>query len=428
MARFVPVVVIVAGAVLALATLAGGLDYYVDPAGSIDALVRGDWNGFFAEQPLMGSLSLVLRAPFVALVFDADIETVYYAGVLPCLAVLVVLTFAVLRRMEAAGRTTGDRAVVALLCLGTLPLMRSIHWGHPEEILASALVIAGMLAAGGSRPAVAGVLIGLAFASKQWALLAVLPALLVLTRGRIALLAAAGITVAVFTLPMLVGNPDRFFDVLRAAGSIDPQYELGMRERAPGAHVNPQSVFLPFAKDEPFQDNELLFVSEAVARFAHPAILLIGFTIPLLLWRRAGRLPLLAGLRLLALVFALRGVLDPMSLDYYHLPLVLALAAAAAVGGRRDVRLAVWATAGLTLAFAEPAVGVPELEQHAGAKFLVYMATMVPLIYALGRGLLADTKRASRSDLAHASTSSAKRRSRVSGRLASESQNVTVLR
>src|SRR5258708_33889262 len=42
-------------------------DYRLDAMGPIDALARGDLHGFFAGQPLMGSFSLILRAPFVAL-------------------------------------------------------------------------------------------------------------------------------------------------------------------------------------------------------------------------------------------------------------------------------------------------------------------------------------------------------------------------
>ena len=60
-----------------------GLDYWGD-SGSIDALVQHNWHDFFAEQPLMGPLSVLLRAPFVALVFHQDLTTVYFVGVIPC--------------------------------------------------------------------------------------------------------------------------------------------------------------------------------------------------------------------------------------------------------------------------------------------------------------------------------------------------------
>ncbi len=46
-----------------------GLDYFIDAGTPIDALARGDWREFYANQPLMGSFSLFLRAPFVAAVY-----------------------------------------------------------------------------------------------------------------------------------------------------------------------------------------------------------------------------------------------------------------------------------------------------------------------------------------------------------------------
>ena len=55
-----------------------GLDYVIDAGGPIDALVRHDWKEFFANQPLMGSFSLFVRAPFVMPVFHSSFATVYW--------------------------------------------------------------------------------------------------------------------------------------------------------------------------------------------------------------------------------------------------------------------------------------------------------------------------------------------------------------
>ena len=57
-----------------------GVDYFSDASAAIDALAQGDLTTFFAQEPLMGAFSLLLRAPFVALVFDRSIDTVYFAG------------------------------------------------------------------------------------------------------------------------------------------------------------------------------------------------------------------------------------------------------------------------------------------------------------------------------------------------------------
>ena len=68
-----------------------GMDYFTDASPSIDALVRGDLAGFFMQHALMGPFSLLLRAPLVALVFDSSIDAVYFVGVLPCMAAVLML-------------------------------------------------------------------------------------------------------------------------------------------------------------------------------------------------------------------------------------------------------------------------------------------------------------------------------------------------
>jgi len=54
----------------------------------------------------------------------------------------------------------------------------TIAVGHPEEVLASTLGAAAVIAAGYRRPGLAGVTLGLAIGTKQWALLAAPPVLL----------------------------------------------------------------------------------------------------------------------------------------------------------------------------------------------------------------------------------------------------------
>lgn len=389
MTRRVPIAVVVATALLCLATMAPGLDYYND-SGSIDALARGDLSGFFAEQPLMGPLSVVLRAPFVRLVFHADLATVYWVGAIPCAGALALLTFALVRRMRA--RPRGDRLLVALLCLGSVTTVRALHWGHPEELLATALAVGGVVAAAGGRPVAAGLLVGAAFATKQWAVLAGLPALLALPAGRRAFVVTAAGAGAALMLPMLIGDPDRFWLVQRAAGSVDPMHLLNGRPLAPGAHVNPYDVWLPFASERPFDGQRLLFADAGLVGLAHPLVLLVGLALPLLAARRRAVLPPVRALQLLALVLLARCALDPMSLDYYHVPVVVSLAAAAALGGRRELEVALLATAGLSVAFAFPAGGVDQYERLAALRFGLYFATVAPLAWWLGRELLAPAR------------------------------------
>ena len=77
-----------------------------------------------------------------------------------------------------------------------------------------------------------------------------------------------------------------------------------------------------------------------------------------------------------------------MNLDYYHLPLLAALGALAAVGGRRETLVALAVAVGLGVAFVQPAVGMYEVFAHALPENIAYLVTMVPLTAWLARDLL----------------------------------------
>ena len=95
----------------------------------------------------MGPFSLLLRAPFVALVFDAQLDVVYFAGVLPCLAAVVGLVFVLRRRMAALGAPAAAITLVTVVALLNPGVFRAIHWGHPEELLGGRAVRGRGLAA-----------------------------------------------------------------------------------------------------------------------------------------------------------------------------------------------------------------------------------------------------------------------------------------
>ena len=124
-----------------------GLDYFQTRAPSIDALARGDVQSFLAQGALMGSFSLLLRAPFVALVFEQSLDAVYYAGVLPCFAAVVGLAFVLRRQMGALGRPAAAITLVTVVALLNPGVFRAIHWGHPEELLGGALCAGAVIAA-----------------------------------------------------------------------------------------------------------------------------------------------------------------------------------------------------------------------------------------------------------------------------------------
>ena len=385
-----------AAVTLALTAYAGsrmqpGLDYFVDAGPPIDWLVRGQLDDFFANQPLMGPLSLLVRAPFVALVFTADEPTVYLVGALPLLAALAALTLALARRMEAERRSSFEKAAVAVAVLASPLVVRALHWGHAEEILCAALAVGGVYAAGSGRAAWSAILVGGAVATKQWAVVAALPALLVLPGARIRFAVVAAVVVAAFYVPMLAGDPDRFLAVVEAASSSEPEEVLGHQPglELPGSRVTPTNVWWPVSTAYDTDQGTVYRQPEWLGRLTHTLILVVALGLALVAWlrRRDSATPRDA-LALLALMLLGRGALDPMSLDYYHLPLVIALGAMAAVGERRDALVAAAGAAGLGLVFLQPTDSMFEVSQYALAKNLGYLILMAGLAVYLARGLI----------------------------------------
>ena len=399
-------VLVAAGTVVVLAFLAAavtaqaGLDYTVDGGDAIDALVRGDWRDFFANEPLMGGFSLWLRAPFVWPVFHSSVSTVYWVGSLPCVAALVALGIWLLRGMQRRGRSEAEQAMVGAALILSPLTVRALHWGHPEELLGAALCVAAVILSARGRVLLSGLALGGAIATKQWAVIAALPVLVAAPAPSRLRLVGATVAVAIaLTAPMLAGNSDRFMLVQRAASSADPQYVIygSGHSPFPGSHVTPNNVFLPFAHAYQAPNGTIFLQSATIGRLAHPLILVLAAALTLLVWRRrGGRLDAREALLLFAMLMLARCLLDPMTLDYYHVPFLAALGAAAALGGLREARLALFATAGLAIAYAVPTDSMYQLSEHAHAKNAVYLAVALPLLGAL----LAATAR--RSPVRHA--------------------------
>jgi hypothetical protein len=376
----------------AAVTAEAGLDYFIDAGDAIDALVRGDWTAFFANQPLMGGFSLFVRAPFVALVFHGSEATVYWAGSVPCVLGLLALCAWLLREMRRAGRSETERAMVGVALILSPLAVRALHWGHPEELLGAALCVGAVIAAARGRWMLAGLMLGCAIATKQWAVLAFLPALIATpARMRVRLVSATAIVALALTVPMFAGNPGRFMEIQRSV-SDGPHRALGDAggPSRPVSHVTPTNIFLPTSHEVDTDRGPIHVQDSRIGRVAHPLIILVALPLTLLLWRRrasAGAVELRDALLLLALLFLTRCVFDPMSLDYYHVPFLTALGAAGALGGIREARLALLATAGLALAFALPADSIYELSRYAVARNVVYLGVTLPLLWTLGRVL-----------------------------------------
>jgi hypothetical protein len=388
----------------AVLTAEPGLDYFLDGGGQIDALVRGDWKEFFANQPFMGAFSLLVRAPFVAAVFHQSGPTVYWVGSLPCVLALLGVAVWLLRHMQRRGRSELEQAMVGIVLILSPLSVRALHWGHPEELLGAALCVAAVIAAGRDRVLPAAVMLGCAVATKQWAVLAGLPVLLAAPVGARLRLAAVSVAIfAVFTVPMAIGNLDEFLLIQKAASSADPQRVLDMYDGPPlpGSHVTPHNVYMPFASSFETERGTIYLQSELLGRLSHSLIVLLAIPLAFLVWRRTPRPDLRLSLLLLALLFLLRCVLDPMSLDYYHVPFLLALCAAAAFGGLREARLALLAGLGLAIAYAVPTYSMYELSEHAAVKCAVYLAVTLPLVWTLARAVYGRRGVAARIGRAH---------------------------
>jgi Glycosyltransferase family 87 len=289
------------------------------PGPPLDALIHGHLGDFFSTQPFMGSASLFLRAPAVWLAdrLGGDELWQYRLGSLACMLVAAAFVWLVIRLMQRRGQGPwAQAAVIGLILVGPLTT-KALYWGHPEELMAAALSVGGVLLAAYRRGLLAGVALGVALATKQWAIFAILPALMVAGDQRKRLLAGGGLAVAVFALPMLIGDPTHFFKQNLSAGTG-------------GDNVTPTNLWWPFhyPSSGQIQGGGVgleYSVPHLIRETARPLMLLLGLGLSLLYWRRnPGRHPYDV-LQLVALLFLLRCVLDPQTFSYHHLPFLTSL-------------------------------------------------------------------------------------------------------
>lgn len=332
-----------------------GLDYPGQSAtvnhagGAIRALVDGDLDRFFASQPPMGSFSLFLRAPFATLAglgdglpppdprltgghqlitVNADPAAVaaeldmYRLGIVPCLGALALFVLFLGRVLGQHGRPLWLQALVAALIMLSPLIDDALALGHPEELLAGALAVGGVLLGLRGHAVAAGTVVGLAVVTKQWALLAVIPALAAAAPRWRPAAAAAVAAIALFTVPMAIGDPGRFFDAA-------PSLARG------NSYVKPQSVWWPVSRHDgisvfdgvAYRVLPRYTLPDAIERLVHPLVAVVGIGLGALYLRLGrGRDPTDL-LLLLALVLFLRAILDHLTHPYYFLPFLLALAA-----------------------------------------------------------------------------------------------------
>jgi hypothetical protein len=297
-----------------------GCDFAGPP---INALAGGHLTRFFETQPFMGPLTLVLRAPVVAVtrLFGGGLLIQYRLGALACLLVAAALTAFLVAQVPARRWRWPLQASLLVLILAGPLTVKTLWWGHPEELVGGLFCATAVLLASRGRPVFAGLLLGLAIATKQWALLAVIPVLIVCDRDRVRLLAVACGVGALLLLPMLIGDPSRFlYQNLHAGLALSG---------TTSAEVTPTNIWFAYSR----QVAVLLGrgadygIPTRLSELTHPLALTVGVAISLLFWRRFRQATAADALMLLALVFLLRCLLDPLTLSYHHLPFFVAIAA-----------------------------------------------------------------------------------------------------
>jgi hypothetical protein len=224
--------------------------------------------------------------------------------------------------------------------------------------------------AGASRnhPTAAGLVLGLALATKQWAVLAILPALLAAPERRLRLAVVAGAVAAALTLPMALGHTGSFeqrnVSVARADGLVTPPNAWW-----PLAEGQGREVFDGVERTTVFEYT----LPRALTLIPHPLIVVLALPLSLLYWRRRDRLRPEDALGLLALLLLLRCVLDPWNMVYYHVPFLLSLAAWEGLRRRGLPVLTLIAATALWLIFDRVAPG-----GSASAWNAAYLAWSVP--------------------------------------------------
>ena len=358
---------------------------------SVEALVHGHIGEFLRLAPVYGG-SLIERAPFALLpgLWGGGPLAVYRLLAVPCLLAGAVVAVWLLARMRRAERRRLAGMIVLGVCVVNPVTLRALELGHPEELLGSALCIGAVLIAavpspGRRRALAAGVLLGLAIANKQWAILATAPVLLALPPGRRlpALLSSAGVA-AVVMAPLLLGSSGAYATGAKAAAT----------SATSGTTIfQPWQVFWFLGKHGALVHG--LYGSPKpgyrtapswTGVVSHPLILVAGLLVSVALWLRRGgtRLSSEDAFLALAVMLLMRCLLDTWDTVYYLLPVILALLAGEAE--RPSRRLPLLALTVSLLAWAQfqwlPDHVSPDLQSA------VFDLWMLPLTAWLGLRLL----------------------------------------
>jgi hypothetical protein len=351
-------------------------DYPVEAGPSIDALVHGRLHEFLASRPLMGPLSLILRAPFAALSLITggggardSYENAYRFGVFPCVLAAgvfgIFLARAALRRGVSSYIAWGACALVVVNPVS----LKAVTYGHPEEILCAALLAGAMLAALEHRDGWAAVLALAALLTKQWAFLGLVPVAAAMSPQRLrkyGLIVAAVVVAA--AIPLLIADASSFIALNRQL--LDTST----------ADVTPASAWWLLLPPSPNGGGVLHATPAWLGTLGHPIVIAVCLAVGLALAPSLRRDPLRRAFALLALVLLLRAMLDPVNNSYYHVPFFIALVAADALDRRYIATL--MALAGFIVV-----IDVQRWPTVQAAFYLIWAVGFAAYLFARARGI-----------------------------------------
>lgn len=369
------------GAVLGAAAIAwlglidfGWNDYAWEADPAFDALRAGHVGTFLTLAPSYGG-SFVLRAPFALIpnLWGGGELAVYRAVAAPALIGSVALAVWVAAKMRAQDQTLLARATAIGLITAGPVAEHALEIGHAEEIMGGLLCTAAVLAGLGRRWALAGILLGLALATKAWALVAVMPVLLAVGPRWWRTALVAGAVAALVLAPLYFGSNGSFHATTKGMSQTGVIFQPAQVWWFTGHHGGE-------VRGMDGQLKEGYRISPAwLTGITHPLIVIVGLTLPLLwLIRRRRRDPGDLVL-LLALTLHLRCLLDTWNIGYYAVPMIFALLVWEAVIRRRPPVLALAVTALLWVTFRWLPVHGVEPDQMT----LFYLAWSVPLTVAM---------------------------------------------
>jgi len=345
-------------------------DFYLEVYPAYLALQHGFVDRFYDLLPGYSGFAVVIGAPSALLAGAlGGMETMTYRfTAVPGLFALAALGVAIAGPVKARGNHYWPVFVIA--GAGGALAYKTTLFGHPEDLLATALAIGAVMLARAGRVNLATVALIGAIVSKQWAVLAILPAAMAAPRAgvRIALISAFG-TAALILLQTQEGSA--------AHGSIT----------STGVLFHPHQIWWPFGVPATPEFTAMGHGERMgpawLAPLVRPIIVGTGAVVATAWWLRSGpRRDKDDVFAVLALVFLLRCMLDPWNLVYYELPLVVALAAWEARKGRDLPVLSVIATAATWITF------VTYDARTGNGPYFAYLAWSVPLALGLGWHLL----------------------------------------